>query len=95
MCHIRIGWLCWAVLSCLLVQTPVARAQSIEEAFSGSLTEMPSGKLSVSGAFYVPVYSSVAMSNGKLRTDFAVTLKPFGTIKVFVPTTDVRGGTWG
>jgi len=93
MCHIRIGWLCWAVLSCLLVQTPVARAQSIEEAFSGSLTEMPSGKLSVSGAFYVPVYSSVAMSNGKLRTDFAVTLKPFGTIEVFVPTTDVRGGT--
>ena len=74
MCHIRIGWLCWAVLSCVLVQTPVARAQSIEEAFSGSLTEMPSGKLSVSGAFYVPVYSSVAMSNGKLRADFAVTL---------------------
>jgi hypothetical protein len=129
MCHIRIVWLCWAVLSCVLVQTPAARAQSIEEAFSGSLTEMPSGKLSVSGAFYVPVYSSVAMSNGKLRADFAVTLsihnasetrplvlrriayfdtggkmvqnylkgpvalKPFATIEVFVPTTDVRGGT--
>ena len=28
----------------------------------------------VSGAFYVPVYSSVSMSQGKLRADFSVTL---------------------
>src|SRR5262249_8148356 len=33
-----------------------------------------SGPLAVSGAFYVPVYSSVAMSQGKLRADFSVTL---------------------
>jgi len=77
----------------------------------------------------VPVYSSVSMSQGKVRADFSVTLsihnasetrplvlrriayfdtagkmvesylkapvalKPFSTIEVFVPTTDVRGGT--
>jgi hypothetical protein len=77
----------------------------------------------------VPVYSSVAMSQGKVRADFSVTLsihnasesrplvlkriayfdtagkmvesylkapialKPFSTVEVFIPTTDVRGGT--
>jgi hypothetical protein len=114
------------------MQMPAAQAQTavrIEQAFSTSLTEMPSENLGVSGAFYVPVYSSVAMSQGKLRADFAVTLsihnasetrplvlrriayfdtggktvqsylkapvalKPFATIEVFVPATDVRGGT--
>jgi hypothetical protein len=63
---------------CLLpMQTPAAQAQSavsVEQAFSGSLIEMPSENLGASGAFYVPVYSSVAMSQGKLRADFAVTL---------------------
>jgi hypothetical protein len=90
---------------------------------------MPSENLGISGAFYVPVYSSVSMSQGKLRADFSVTLsihnasetrplvlrriayfdtggkmvesylktpvalKPFSTVEVFVPTTDVRGGT--
>ena len=90
---------------------------------------MPSENLGVSGAFYVPVYSSVSISQGKVRADFSVTLsihnasetrplvlrriayfdtngkmvesylkapvalKPFSTIEVFVPTTDVRGGT--
>src|SRR6185369_15606989 len=82
-----------------------------------------------SGSFYIPVYSSVSMSQGKLRADFSVTLsihnasearplvlrriayfdtagklvenylkapvalKPFSTIEVFVPVSDVRGGT--
>src|SRR6266849_982141 len=81
------------------------------------------------GAFYIPAYSSVSMSQGKTRADFSVTLsvhnasetrplvlkrvayfdtagkmvesylkapvalKPFSTVEVFVPTTDVRGGT--
>jgi hypothetical protein len=90
---------------------------------------MPSEILGVSGAFYVPVYSSVSISQGKVRADFSVTLsihnasetrplvlrriayfdtngkmvenylkapvalKPFSTVEVFVPTTDVRGGT--
>src|SRR3979409_422505 len=46
----------------------------IEQTFSGSLTAIPSQNLGVSGAFYVPVYSSVAMSQGKLRADFSVRL---------------------
>lgn len=35
---------------------------------------MPAGSLTVTGAFYVPAYSSVSMSAGKLRADFSVTL---------------------
>ena len=90
---------------------------------------MPVEILGVSGTFYVPVYSSVSMSQGKTRADFSVTLsvhnasetrplvlwriayfdtagklvesylkapvalKPFSTIEVFIPTTDIRGGT--
>ena len=90
---------------------------------------MPSEKLGVTGSFYVPAYSSVSLSEGRLRADFSVTLdihnasetrplvlrriayfdtngkpvqsylkepvalKPFATIEVFIPTTDVRGGT--
>jgi hypothetical protein len=133
MCHIRIGRLVAAGLACLLtMHVATANAQpaaGIERTFSDSLTAMPSENLGVSGAFYVPVYSSVSMSQGKLRADFSVTLsihnasetrplvlrriayfdtggklvesylrepvalKPFSTIEVFVPVTDVRGGT--
>jgi len=105
------------------MQTPAAQAQSavrIEQTFSGSLTAMPSENLGVSGAFYIPVYSSVAMSQGKLRADFSVTLSIHTPCRifrhrrenggklsesaggaeavlhrrsVFVPATDVRGGT--
>lgn len=56
---------------------PFAEAQAppgIEQSFANSLTVLPSENLAVSGAFYVPVYSSVAMSQGKLRADFSVTL---------------------
>ena len=130
MCHIRTRCLLLAALACL--HAPAAGAQTaagIEQTFAGSLTAMPSENLGVSGAFYVPVYSSVSMSQGKLRADFSVTLsihnasetrplvlrriayfdtsgkmvesylkapvalKPFSTVEVFVPTTDVRGGT--
>jgi hypothetical protein len=133
MCHIGTGCNFVAILACLLtIQLPAARAQTgpgIEQTFAGSLTAMPPETLGVSGAFYIPVYSSVSMSQGKLRADFSVTLsihnasetrplvlrriayfdtagkmvesylkapvalKPFATIEVFVPTTDVRGGT--
>src|SRR5882672_2800426 len=133
MCHIGTGCFFLAVLACLpATRAPAAQAQTasgIEQAFAGSLTTMPTENLGVSGAFYVPVYSSVSMSQGKLRADFSVTLsihnasetrplvlrriayfdtggkmvenylkvpvalKPFATIEVFVPTTDVRGGT--
>ncbi|MBR0774647.1 DUF3124 domain-containing protein [Bradyrhizobium diazoefficiens] len=47
---------------------------NIEQNFSDSLTPLPKQELGVSGGFYVPAYSSVAMSQGKLRVDFSVTL---------------------
>jgi hypothetical protein len=82
MCHIRkagifpAGFL--AVLCCLLavhaIPASAQTAASIEQNFATSLTAMPAENLAVSGAFYVPVYSSVAMSQGKLRADFSVTL---------------------
>lgn len=133
MCHIGARGPVLALLASLMAMpAPAARAQTaaaIEQTFAGSLTAMPSEALAASGAFYVPVYSSVSMSQGKLRADFSVTLsihnasearalvlrriayfdtggkmvesylrtpialKPFSTIEVFVPTTDVRGGT--
>jgi len=59
-----------------MIGAPHANAQtaSLEQTFASSLTTMPTENLSVSGAFYVPVYSSVSMSPGKLRADFSVTL---------------------
>jgi Protein of unknown function (DUF3124) len=78
MCHILNGRiLCTALLGLLTVIASPAKAQtagSIEQSFASSLTAMPSEALGVSGAFYVPAYSSVSMSQGKLRADFSVTL---------------------
>jgi hypothetical protein len=54
-------------------------ASPIEQNFAGSLTAIPADNLTVSGAFYVPVYSSVSMSQGKLRADFSVTLSVHNT----------------
>ena len=73
MCHIRAGLL---LLSIMMIPLAVAMAQggSIEQSFSNSLVPVPGETLAVSGAFYVPVYSSVAMSQGRLRADFSVTL---------------------
>lgn len=65
-----------ALIAGLALTTP-AIAQSklnIEQSFADSLTAMPKEELSVSGGFYVPAYSSVAMSQGRLRVDFSVTL---------------------
>jgi hypothetical protein len=58
---------------------PPGRAQaqsapSIEQSFASSLTAPPTSPLSVSGSFYIPAYSSVSMSHGRLRADFSVTL---------------------
>ena len=78
MCHIRAAGFFLAILATLCVLHGAgARAQtagSIEQNFAGSLTAMPSENLAVSGSFYVPVYSSVSMSAGRLRGDFSVTL---------------------
>jgi hypothetical protein len=132
-CHSLVGrFFCTALLCLLPIYGPVARAQTsagIEQTFANSLTTIPTENLGVAGAFYVPAYSSVSMSQGKTRADFSVTLsihnasetrplvlkriayfdtggkmvesylkapialKPFSTVEVFVPTTDVRGGT--
>jgi hypothetical protein len=66
------------ILGCLsILHVHGAQAQaagSIEQNFAGSLTTVPAENPAVSGAFYVPVYSSVSMSQGKLRADFSVTL---------------------
>ena len=133
MCHTPMRAMFPAMLVCfLLIHTAGAKAQApnnIEQTFASSLTTLPPEALSVSGAFYVPVYSSVSMSQGKLRADFSVTLsvhnasetrplvlkrvayfdtagkmvesflkspvalKPFATVEVFIPTSDIRGGT--
>jgi hypothetical protein len=121
-----------AVLLIALLAAPMASAQTgtgIEQRFASSLTALPSEKLGITGSFYVPAYSSVSLSEGRLRADFSVTLnihnasetrplvlrriayfdtngkpvqsylkepvalKPFATVEVFIPTTDVRGGT--
>ena len=78
MCHIGLRGLFLAILAGLsILNTPGAQAQmatGIEQNFAGSLTAVPADPLTVSGAFYVPVYSSVSMSQGKLRADFSVTL---------------------
>jgi len=58
----------------LTVPAPAQTPGRIEQDFAGSLTAMPSENLAVAGSFYVPVYSSVAMSQGKVRADFSVTL---------------------
>lgn len=66
-----------AMLLAPLAFTVPAAAQSkvnIEQNFADSLITMPKEDLAVSGGFYVPAYSSVAMSQGKLRVDFSVTL---------------------
>ena len=78
MCHIGRPGLFLAILACLsMPYATVAQAQAaggIEQNFAGSLTAVPADALAISGAFYVPVYSSVSMSQGKLRGDFSVTL---------------------
>jgi hypothetical protein len=133
MCRSRVRNGVWAALSCLVLAPGSAGfaqpAPAIEQGFASSLTTMPSEHLGVTGAFYVPAYSSVSLSQGRLRADFSVTLsihnasetrplvlkriayfdtsgklvesylkspvamKPFATIEVFIPATDVRGGT--
>src|SRR5215216_1132207 len=132
MCHSHGMGAFLAILAALsILYSPAASAQTaaIEQNFAASLAALPTENPAVSGAFYVPVYSSVSMSQGKLRADFSVTLsihnasetrplvlrrigyfdtagklvesylktpvalKPFSTVEVFVPATDVRGGT--
>jgi len=77
MCHSLADRLFGVALACALAicaSIVDARAAGIEQDFANSLTAVPAEALSVNGAFYVPVYSSVSMSQGKSRADFSVTL---------------------
>jgi hypothetical protein len=60
----------WALIVPASAQTKI----NIEQNFTDSLTAMPKDEPTVAGGFYVPAYSSVAMSQGRLRVDFSVTL---------------------
>jgi hypothetical protein len=67
--------LIFMLLACLSVADAEAQqAAGIQQNFADSLTALPAEPPTVSGAFYVPVYSSVSMTPGKLRADFSVTL---------------------
>jgi len=72
----RIALCLIAMLGPFASPAPVAAQPkvNIEQNFADSLTALPKEELGVSGGFYVPAYSSVAMSQGKLRVDFSVTL---------------------
>jgi Protein of unknown function (DUF3124) len=78
MCHShRLGAFLAILAALSILSVPGATAQpagGIEQNFAASLTALPAENLTVSGAFYVPVYSSVSMNPGKLRADFSVTL---------------------
>jgi hypothetical protein len=77
MCHSGGRGILFAILAALsILCCPAASALTgtIEQNFAASLAVLPAENPAVSGAFYVPVYSSVSMSQGKLRADFSVTL---------------------
>jgi hypothetical protein len=60
-----------------MLMTAAALAQAarpLEQAFASSLTDVPAQAQTVSGAIYVPAYSSVSIVQGKVRADFSVTL---------------------
>ncbi|WP_315811134.1 DUF3124 domain-containing protein [Bradyrhizobium sp. SZCCHNR2028] len=72
-CHIRTG--AFALL--LIAAAAVGAAQAADDvtaAFASSLTPVPAEPVTVTGAVYVPVYSSVAMTPGRVQADFSVTL---------------------
>jgi hypothetical protein len=76
MCHMRM----FAILLCLTAGIAQARAEAgLEQNFADSLTAVPTQAPVVSGAFYVPVYSSVSMTPGRVRADFSVTLSVHNT----------------
>lgn len=123
-----IGLAAWLAASVHAQPSQGAANQGIAAHFASSLTSVPKGSLPVKGAIYVPAYSSVFLSSGKVRVDFSVTLsvhnvsedkplvltkiayfdtagtlvqsflpspvalKPFATVQVSIPVTDVRGG---
>jgi hypothetical protein len=69
-----------AALSILYSPAASAQAGAIEQNFAASLTAVPAENPAVSGAFYVPVYSSVSMSQAScgriFRSRSASTTRP-------------------
>ncbi|UFZ05442.1 DUF3124 domain-containing protein [Bradyrhizobium ontarionense] len=64
-----------ALAGCLAAGGTQARAaDAVTTTFASSLTAVPAEAASVTGAVYVPVYSSVAMTPGRIQADFSVTL---------------------
>jgi hypothetical protein len=74
MCHVRNATLLLALLACLSAPAIGQAADGLKQTFADSLTAIPPGTQTISGAFYVPAYSSVAMTPGRIRADFSVTL---------------------
>jgi hypothetical protein len=72
--RIRTGLLAAMLLCAPALPASAQNKINIEQSFADSLTALPKEAIAVSGGFYVPAYSSVAMSQGKLRVDFSVTL---------------------
>lgn len=74
MCHMLACGVLVVAVMVVMCSAQAEPAGGIEKSFANSLTAMPPEPLAVSGSFYVPVYSSVAMAQGRLRADFSVTL---------------------
>jgi hypothetical protein len=64
-----------AAAFCIVLASAVqAQQRPLEQSFAPSLVEMPTQPQTVTGAIYVPAYSSVSIVQGKVRADFSVTL---------------------
>jgi hypothetical protein len=74
MCHMRAAVLAIALLGHSIGAAATEPASSLQQNFAASLTALPAEPATVSGAFDVPVHSSVAMVPGKVHADFSVTL---------------------
>lgn len=61
-------------LCAALFAPAAAQTARLEQTFAASLTEIPAGVASTTGSVYVPVYSSIALTPGRLRADSSVTL---------------------
>nr|WP_284416275.1 MULTISPECIES: DUF3124 domain-containing protein [unclassified Bradyrhizobium] len=72
-CHSRRA-VAGLLLAAALMAGEAQAADAVTTTFAASLTAVPAEAPSVTGAVYVPVYSSVAVTPGKAQADFSVTL---------------------
>ena len=78
----RFGLAVWALCGLLLAGLPAAAQPSSSPLapFSSSLMALPpAADLNVGGAIYVPAYSSLLISGGRLQANFSVTLSVHNT----------------